>query len=150
MSTTPKNTTKLLPNRILYDDEITAWCKKNVPGWHGIYSRTDIGRVLPALEPGAGVILNLDPKYSQGGTHWVALRVSKYAPLVYYKDSFGAPPPNDVVAATRASGLGLIYGNRINQKIKEVNCGKRAAEWLANMDAAGPAEMYYFESTECS
>lgn len=141
---------KNLPNRVLYDDEINRWCKANVGGWRGIYSRTDAGRILPEMMKGQGVIFNLDPKYSQGGTHWVALRRSAYAPLIFYKDSFGAPPPRDIVEATRKSGLGLIYGNRIKQKNKEVNCGKRAAEWLQAMDAAGPNELYYFESTETS
>lgn len=104
--------------------------------------------MLPLLKPGDSIIINLDPSYKHGGTHWVALRVSRYAPLVYYKDSFGAPPPNDVVAAVRATGLGLLYGNRIKQKLKEVNCGKKAAEWLFDMEASGPHELAYFESIE--
>lgn len=137
-----------LPNRVLYDDELARWSEQNVPGFAGVWSRSDIGRVLPKMNGGASVILNMDPKYSKGGTHWVALRVSKYSPLVYYKDSFGAPPPNDVVAAIKGRGLGLLYGNRINQQLREVNCGKRAAEWLAAMENAGPQEIYYFESTE--
>lgn len=139
---------KRLPNRVLYDDEITKWARANITGWRGIYSRTDAKKIVPRLAPGESIILNLDPKYSQGGTHWVALRRSAYAPLIFYKDSFGAPPPNDVVSATRAAGLGLIYGNRINQKNEEVNCGKRAAEWLADMENASEDELDYFEASE--
>lgn len=140
----------LLPNRVLYDNELSDWCTKNVPGFVGVFSRSDIGKVLKSTRPGSSMILNLDPKFSQGGTHWVSLRISKYAPLVYYKDSFGGPPPEDVVKAVKKHQYGLVYGNRINQKMKEVNCGKRAAEWLKNMADAGSDEIYYFESTEAA
>jgi hypothetical protein len=97
---------------------------------------------------GGSAIVNLDPGYKRGGTHWVAVRVSRWAPIVFYKDSFGAPPPSDVVRAVRASGLGLVYGNRINQKLREVNCGKRAAEWLYDLEHAGPYEIELFRSSE--
>ena len=137
-----------LPERAVYDDELNAWCRANVPGYRGTYSRTDAGRILPRLGAGQSVILNLDPAWKHGGTHWVALRVSRWAPLVYYKDSFGAPPPEDVRAAVGGRGLGLVYGNRIRQALREENCGRRAAEWLQALEAAGPDEIDWFRASE--
>lgn len=143
-----KRTPRRLPNRALYDDELDSWCRDNVPGYTGTHTRTDAARIVPKLQPGQSVIINLDPHWKQGGTHWVALRRSQYAPVAYYKDSFGAPPPEDVTAAVHRTGLGLVYGNRIKQKMREENCGRRAAEWLLAIAEAGPNEISWFRSTE--
>jgi hypothetical protein len=98
--------------------------------------------------PGSSVIINLDPHYANGGTHWVALRISNIAPLVYYKDSFGAPPPADIVKVIKTPpARGFIYGNRIYQGLEEENCGKRAAYFLRDM-ARAPKEIDYFEHSE--
>jgi hypothetical protein len=133
---------------VLYDDEIDKWAAANVPGYRGSVDRTRFAAVYPTMAPGESIILNLDPKYKHGGTHWVALRASAYAPLVYYKDSYGAPPPTDVSGAVAGSGRGLVYGNRVTQKLREVNCGKRSAEFLRDMAAAGAREIAEFERLE--
>lgn len=99
-------------------------------GFRGVIGRHDLAQAYKGMGPGDSVIMNLDPDYARGGTHWVALRVSSEAPLVLYKDSFGAPPPEDLKAIT---GRGVLYGNNMDQRIKETNCGRRAAEWLATL-----------------
>ena len=143
----PNGTTRL-PGRALYDDELNTWGRENIPGYRGTYTRTDAEKIIPRLGAGQSVIINLDPHWKHGGTHWVALRVSEWAPLAYYKDSFGAPPPDDVRESVGRRGLGLVYGNRIRQKLREENCGRRAAEWLQAMADAGPHEIAYFRHTE--
>lgn len=124
---------KHLPDKIVDDITLDKWCRANIPGFMGVYSRTQLPTIWPSLTPGASVILNLDPAYKHGGTHWVGLRLAIDGPTVYYKDSFGAPPPSDVVHTTYWGNRGLLYGNKINQSMDESNCGRRAAEFLRAM-----------------
>jgi hypothetical protein len=84
------------------------------------------------MRPGDSVVLNLDPHYEHGGTHWVAARISSEAPIVYYFDSFGFPPPMEVVNAARP-GRGILYADSKRQKINESNCGFRAAQFLEKL-----------------
>lgn len=139
-----------LPNKITTDQELYKWCHKNIPGFNSVISRTQFKTKISELKPGDSMIINLDPGYKHGGTHWVALRVSSEAPIIYYKDSFGAPPPEDVSKQCNKIGYGCVYGNRINQKLREVNCGKRSADWLRNMSKAAESgrEIEYFENSE--
>ena len=137
-----------LPNTLTSDQQLLQWGKEHIPGFKSVISATDFPKLYPTLLPGDSIIINLDPEYSRGGSHWVALRVSSEAPIVYYKDSFGAPPPDIIIGAIKDRGL--VYGNRINQALNEENCGKRAAEFLRKMSrAAGKKnEIEYFESLE--
>lgn len=140
-----------LSNKVLSDQQLDKWCYKYVPGFRGTIDRTQFEQLYKSMPAGSSAIINLDPDYSHGGSHWVALRVSSEAPIVYYKDSFGAVPPADIVAAVSNNpGRGLIYGNRINQKLEQVNCGARAANFLHRMSRAADAkkEIEYFESIE--
>lgn len=142
--------TSFLGNGITTDAELAQWCKKNVVGFQGVCSRTEFNEIYKKMRPGASCIINLDPEYSIGGTHWVAFKKSKVAPIAYYKDSFGAPPPQDIVDVVNSHGIGLIYGNRINQKMSEDNCGKRSAEFLQKMSIASAHgdEIETFEKLE--
>lgn len=144
--------TNKLPNTITTDAQLDNYCMRNIPGYCGTISREDFARMFQHMNDGDSTIINLDPEYGRGGTHWVALRISSEAPIVYYKDSFGAPPPDDIVRVINSGRplRGLIYGNRINQKISEENCGKRAAMFLKRMAAAASdrGEIEYFVSSE--
>lgn len=128
---TDNNNNNTLSNEITTDRELNDWGNRNIKGFSGVYSRTEFPNVYPFMGPGDSVIINLDPAYSTGGTHWVALRASSEAPIVYYKDSFGAPPPQDIVSTIQDRGL--MYCNNIDQKLDEQNCGKRSARFLWRM-----------------
>lgn len=136
-----------LRNSITSDEYLQKWCAKYVPGFYGVYSASEFPRIYRHMKPGNSVIINLDPHYEHGGTHWVALRVCSTAPIVMYKDSFGAPPPNAIKTAVAASDRGLVYGNRIYQALDEENCGKRAAEFLYDLSEAAD-EISLFERME--
>lgn len=135
---------------ITTDVQLNTWGRANIPGFRGVYARDQVNQVCPGLRPGESVILNLDPGYRRGGTHWVAVRRSSEAPIVYYKDSFGAPPPKNIVSA--CAGAGLVYGNRIYQKLSEKNCGQRALRFLAEAAAAADEgrEIEWFRHSELS
>jgi len=141
-----------LPNNITSDTQLDQWCRQNVPGFTGVIDRTQFPSKYNHMKAGDSIIINLDPHYSTGGTHWVALRISSEAPIVYYKDSFGAPPPTDVTAgiSKKLPIRGLIYGNRVYQHSNEDNCGKRSAYFLRDMAncAQRKKEIECFEASE--
>ena len=130
---------KGLHDGITTDEDLRNWGRKHIPGFVDVISRTSFFNLYPRMKPGQSLIINLDPNYENGGTHWTALRVSSESPTVLYKDSFGLPPPQDVtnsihgLPVENGAPRGVIYGNRIYQKLDESNCGKRAAYWLADM-----------------
>lgn len=56
-----------------------------------------------------------------GGTHWTSLY---YEPgMIYYFDSFGAPPPETVIRQTRRLGAKGIYFDVIAQPWESELCG---------------------------
>lgn len=148
MRKTKKRTNDGLGDGITTDVQLTKWGRENIPGFMGVYSRDQISRVCPNLRPGESIIINLDPGYKHGGTHWVALRISSEAPIVYYKDSFGAPPPSNIT--NYCAGRGFVYGNRIYQKLSEENCGQRALAFLSSMQSAADdgREIEWFRKSE--
>lgn len=126
-----------IKNTITTDDYLNKIGKEHILGFKGVYSRDVAAKVIPKMKPGQSMIINLDPNYENGGSHWTALRISTESPTIMYTDSFGAGPPEDVRTASLNTGRGLVFSNRINQKISEKNCGKRALLWLMLMDQAG-------------
>ena len=62
-----------------------------------------------------GVIFNLDG-HKEPGSHWVALFVNIQAGGVYYFDSYGIPPPNEIkrlMDRIVAQGEELLYKNKL-------------------------------------
>lgn len=153
---------KRLPNRVTTNIELEEWSRKHIPGFVGVIDRSQFADRYKKMVGGDSMIVNLDPGYSRGGTHWVAIRVSSEAPIVFYKDSFGAPPPTDVVNAVAGEkniyvgkgiahvSRGLIYGNKMYQNLREENCGRRAAEFLYAMSTAASRmrELEEFRASE--
>jgi hypothetical protein len=125
----PENDGRIPGNRLTSDTELDAWGKANIPGFLGVVSRSDYDELYPPghpMAPGTSCVINLDGNYSQGGTHWCAVRVSSEQPLVMYFDSFGFPPPREVTLRGRKDGRGVLYPDIEYQDIDEVNCGPRA------------------------
>jgi hypothetical protein len=62
-----------------------------------------------------GVIFNLDP-HTKSGSHWTALFVDMKRGGIYYFDSYGIEPPNEVkklMKRIRSQGNDLVYNNEI-------------------------------------
>lgn len=140
--------TNLPQNRETSDKELNKYGYRNIRQFRGTYNRNEFPEVFKSMKDGDSIIINLDPDWSQGGTHWTAIRKSSEAPIVYYIDSFGVPPPNIVTDVVKKSGYGLLYGDSKRQKLKEVNCGPRALhvlELLAD-GASRNLELETFES----
>lgn len=141
MTEIQKNQFNLSNKRELSNIEIDKWCYANIVGYKGCYSRTDIEKIFDEMKPGNSFIINLDPHYKHGGTHWTALRLSSEAPLVLYRDSFGFPPPQEVVNIIKKHKLGLLYSDDMLQKKNEKNCGWHSAQFLKHMDEAASKDL---------
>jgi len=140
-------------NRETSDTELDAWGRQYIPGFLGVCSRTEFADIYPGgapMEPGSSCIVNLDPGYAHGGSHWVGVRVARDAPLLLYFDSFGLPPPREVSLRGRREGRGTqerargtIYSDIRYQQYPEVNCGPRALAALHYL-ATAPDELEAF------
>lgn len=134
-------------NRETTDGELAAWGAEHIPGFLGVRARSQFSSLYPdgaPMTPGSSCILNLDfGDYGRGGTHWVAVRVAKDAPLLLYFDAFGLPPPREVTLRGRRDGRGILYPDIQYQDISEVNCGPRALAVLHYL-ATAPNEMEAF------
>ncbi len=110
--------------------ELDAWAEKHVPGFAGVYARDQ----LPELStPGASYVINLDPSYSQNGTHWTCARVLRDAPNVVFFDPFGIRPPPDVTARAWRVGRGALFSDVAQQRLDEKNCGPRCLAVLERL-----------------
>lgn len=92
---------------------------KSVPGFGGCYMRDDLPSTLP---PNTGFIVNLDVS-SGPGTHWTAIMnvppKTNASPHVCYYDSFGLPPPEELI-----DKYGRMYYNTSDhQPILSAACG---------------------------
>jgi len=121
-------------NRETTDVELDTWGKAHIPGFSGVVARNELDRIWPTMQrmpPGSSAVVNLDYGYRRGGSHWVAVRVAKEAPVVLYVDSFGMPPAREVVLKARKEGRGILWSDVMRQSTPEVNCGPRALAALA-------------------
>jgi len=68
-------------------------------------------------------VVNLDDD-SGPGTHWVAYIVDKNLPIAFYFDSFGMPPPKEIVRYLhKLSPKPLAYNSSQIQNISSILCG---------------------------
>lgn len=127
--TGPPERRKIPGDRLTSDTELDEWGKANIPGFLGVVPRDQLTDLFPdgaPLQPGASAVLNLDPGYSNGGSHWVAVRVAQEGPQLMYFDSYGYPPPREVTLRGRRDGRGVLYPDVPYQTAEEVNCGPRS------------------------
>jgi hypothetical protein len=67
-------------------------------------------------------VLNMEANPNSSGTHWVCLWNcnQKY---VFYCDSFGAPPPENVVKFMKKTGKECLYSDMMLQDMNSSSCG---------------------------
>ena len=85
--------------------------------------------------PIQGFIMNLDPSW-KSGSHWVGVIVTPKT--IEYHDSFGDPPPRDILPSLKRLAAKIsphstqqFKINRIvQQRANSTNCGYHSAKWL--------------------
>jgi hypothetical protein len=112
------------------DKQLRDWGNSYIKGFKGVVARSHINELYPPeypMERGSSCILNLDyGDYVNGGTHWVAMRVSSETPRILYIDSFGEPPCRDVTNRALKDSLGVYYPDISYQTKEQTNCGQRS------------------------
>ncbi len=84
---------------------------------------------LKEFQPQAGAyVINMDDSDSgNNGTHWVALYLTREAgvPHAYYYDSYGGPPPTEVLLFSRRFKAPILsYSNKQLQSLNSNYCGQ--------------------------
>src|SRR5205085_643803 len=106
------------------DVELARWAARHIPKFGMVLPRDELPE--QTLEPGKSFIINLDPEYKRGGTHWCAVYVCKESPTVFYWDPFGLPPPRAVPLWAWRNGRGVVRSNAKWQSFSvDQNCGPR-------------------------
>lgn len=75
--------------------------------------------------------MGLEPR--QSGTHWTALANRPRDNYVMYFDSFGLPPPTEVLRYLRKSGKRVLGTTNEIQGFKSKNCGWYCINFLLRM-----------------
>ena len=88
-------------------------------------------------------IVNLDD--SEGhGTHWVAFVDDPRLPFIDYFDSFGQPPPQELITFFAKLGKPFLYNSSQLQEIKSDYCGYYVAYYIAQRaKGLSPQEVLY-------
>lgn len=82
--------------------------------------KINIDKYLKKKIKNIGIIFNLD-KHDQSGSHWVAMYIDLLKNKVYYFDSYGEKPPNEIdILAKRLKEQGLRNNNNIDYEINNV------------------------------
>jgi hypothetical protein len=105
----------VLPNKPLSNIELMEASRKlKIPNFRGVYLRDTLPMKPKRNECG---ILNLDSSIGRG-THWVAWH--KKGQNKYYFDSYGLPPPNEMLKYLQK---GVLYNTEQVQQSDQVFCG---------------------------
>ena len=87
---------------------------------------------LPFTVKDGCYIVNMQSSSAGSGTHWVAMYLFK--DVCYYFDSFGSPPPIEVMNfVKKRKNSHLLYNNWIIQSLNSGNCGYYSLAFLLYM-----------------
>lgn len=73
------------------------------------------------IKNGKFYIMNLNNS-NQSGSHWTYLS-NKHDNIIYYIDSFGAPPPESIEKYAKEHGKSIFYNKRVLQALDASSCG---------------------------
>ena len=94
----------------------------------GIYMKDQ----MPSKPANGCYIINLQSSTQGNGTHWCSIFIWKK--MAYYFDSFGAPPPVEIIQFTKKRKLQhLLYNGWIIQDLKSEACGWYSLGFLLYM-----------------
>ena len=127
------------PDRSLTNLQIEGRMKRT-PGWLGVFSRDTLPDLSRQATPWS-LVLNLQTS-EEPGSHWVALHRSRGGEYAEYFDSFGAPPPTEVL---RAKGrLPMMYSAAQLQDVRSSSCGWFCMDYLRARARGVPMLSYLY------
>jgi hypothetical protein len=116
-----------IPEKALSNIEIESYVKMlNIKHFRGCYMRDELKKLKPGkIECG---VLNLNLS-NESGSHWTCW--FKTNTDKYYFNSFGLPPPKELVDYL---GLHILYSTFQLQGMNDQNCGKWCLLILKNLN----------------
>jgi len=96
--------------------EIEDILKKRGIEFNGVFSKDQ----LPKKLNDGWYIINMQNEKSGNGTHWVCFKYMNEGEFILYLDSFGFPPPIEVLERVKGN---LMYSNKDIQDINSSCCG---------------------------
>ncbi len=100
----------------LSTDEILKICNKLGFKINGIYCRDEIFTIRNGC-----YVINMDSKKNMIGTHWTG--IFKNNNTIYYFDSFGMMPPDEITRKLIKSSINVYYNDLVYQNIISNSCG---------------------------
>ena len=74
-------------------------------------------------KPNLNIIINM-ASMNHKGTHWICLHT--YKDFIFYSDSFGVEPPEEVIEYGKKYNKPIIYNDYQLEKLNGDNCGQLA------------------------
>jgi len=106
---------------------------KDIPGYRGAHGKDWCLNSVPGEED--YVILNLRNSDAEKGSHWVAVANCPWHKKIVYFDSYGVPPPNEVLSYMRKSGKQPVGTNNQIQVGNSKACGWYCVDFIRSMAA---------------
>lgn len=94
----------------------------------GVFSRDN----TEYLKKNQSLILNLDDE-TGNGTHWCAICKSKTGNTIFYFDSYGFPPPQEIVNMYKKHKNKIMYSNNEIQMNDSIMCGYYCVQFIKEM-----------------
>ena len=88
----------------------------------GVYMKSDLINIKP--KKNGRYIVNLESRIAGNrGSHWVSIAFGNDKRYVYYFDSFGSVPPNEIIRFMQKFGPLYAYNKKEIQSLDSVYCG---------------------------
>jgi hypothetical protein len=103
---------------------------KNINNFRGVFSRDNLPFTIRNDESG---VINLDSS-SGPGTHWVCYFNRQGLKHVYYFDSYGLPPPEEIKKYLHTSNKQILYNTGEIQQIGTNLCGVYCVHFIKELN----------------
>jgi hypothetical protein len=110
--------------------ELLELAQKKHLGKISILCKDELSKVK--IKPNLNIIINLSDADDSNGTHWTALYISHNLQPFYF-DSYGAPPPKEIIKYLKPLKRKIAYSQTAIQDIISDRCGIFSLAFLLYM-----------------
>lgn len=101
-----------------------------IKNFRGVFCKDELPKQIKKDECG---VVNMDNSDGDG-THWVCYINKPKNKRVYYFDSFGISPPNEIKKYLFTSGKEIVYSDNDLQNIKSDACGWYCVDFIRELE----------------
>jgi hypothetical protein len=111
--------------------ELLEFAQKKRLGKISILCKDELTKIK--IKPNLNIIINLSDADDSNGTHWTALYISHNL-QPFYMDSFGAPPPKEIIKYLKPLKRKIAYSQFAIQDLTSDRCGIFSLAFLLYMN----------------